>query len=401
VIRPSSIFVLSALFAAQAVCLRGSPPLDPSPRVLRFPKAPAVKPPLPETVERSVQRGLRFLLENQNPNGSWGSPRNTKGVNIYAPVPGAHQAFRAAVTGLCVMALCEAGEGVGGVPRALERAERYLLEHLPHVKRATPDTIYNVWAHAYGIQGLVRLYLRARSDRRKQALMGLIRGQIDMLRRYECMGGGWAYYDFEAHTRHPSGTSPSFVTAAVLVALKEAQEVGAKVPEGMVRGAIRCLLRQRKPDGSFLYGEYLWWRPMRLVNRPPGSLGRSQACNFALRIWGRPEGRNEVMTAWLNRLFARNGWLSIGRKRPIPHEAWFQVAGYFFYFGHYYAARCIEVLPARDQAFFKPHLARVLIALQERNDGSWWDFPFYDYHKQYGTAFALCALSICRAKKSR
>ncbi len=38
------------------------------------------------------------------------------------------------------------------------------------------------------------------------------------------------------------------------------------------------------------------------------------------------------------------------------------------------------------------HLAQVLLHLQEK-DGSWWDFPFYDYHQQYGTAFALMSLA--------
>ncbi len=48
---------------------------------------------------------------------------------------------------------------------------------------------------------------------------------------------------------------------------------------------------------------------------------------------------------WLYRLYVRNGWLDIGRKRPIPHEAWMQVAGYFYYYGHYYAALSLEQLP--------------------------------------------------------
>jgi hypothetical protein len=87
--------------------------------------------------------------------------------------------------------------------------------------------------------------------------------------------------------------------------------------------------------------------------------------------------------------------LSIGRKRPIPHEAWFQVAGYFYYFGHYYAALCIEQLPPAERPEFQAHLATVLLALQEA-DGSWWDYPLYNYHQQYGTAFALMSLRRCQ-----
>ena len=40
-------------------------------------------------------------------------------------------------------------------------------------------------------------------------------------------------------------------------------------------------------------------------------------------------------------------------------------------------------------------VAGVLLPLQEK-DGSWWDYPFYDYHQQYGTAFALLTLVRCR-----
>ena len=67
------------------------------------------------------------------------------------------------------------------------------------------------------------------------------------------------------------------------------------------------------------------------------------------------------------------------------------MAGYFFYFGHYYAGLCIEQIPEKDRGPFQDQLAHVLLRLQEK-DGSWWDFPLFDYHKQYGTAFALMSL---------
>jgi hypothetical protein len=47
------------------------------------------------------------------------------------------------------------------------------------------------------------------------------------------------------------------------------------------------------------------------------------------------------------------------------------------------------------QRFYQDHLARILLGHQER-DGSWWDYPFYNYHQQYGTAFALMSLQHCR-----
>ena len=167
------------------------------------------------------------------------------------------------------------------------------------------------------------------------------------------------------------------------------------MPEGVVKRAVASIERQRKPDFSYLYGDYLKWQPHHPVNLKSGSLGRTQSCNCALRIWGVADITDEVLTANLDRLFARNWWLDIGRKRPVPHESYFAVAGYFYYFGHYYAALCIELLPEADRGSQQDQLAFLLLRLQEK-DGSWWDYPLYNYHQQYGTAFAIMSLARCR-----
>ena len=48
-----------------------------------------------------------------------------------------------------------------------------------------------------------------------------------------------------------------------------------------------------------------------------------------------------------------NGWLDMGRKRPIPHESHFMVAGYFCYYGHYYATLC--VCSTLQRPFYQDH----------------------------------------------
>jgi hypothetical protein len=136
------------------------------------------------------------------------------------------------------------------------------------------------------------------------------------------------------------------------------------------------------------------------INRPAGSLGRSQACNLALRLWGDARITDGVLTEWLDRLITRNGWLDMGRKKPIPHESFAQVAGYFFYFGPYYGALCIGQLAVSDRPRYQDQLARLLVRLQE-SDGSWFDYPLYSYHKPYSTAFAFLSLECCRKPKNR
>lgn len=349
------------------------------------------------TIEEAIDRGVDFLLEDQNPDGSWGSARRTKGLNIYAPAPGAHDAFRAAVTAMAVSALVDSGrcEEPGPASAALARGARYLFEHLPRVRRADATAIYNVWTHAYGIQALVDLHGGSDPGRREE-IVDLIHQQVERLERYESVDGGWGYYDFRVGAARPASSAISFTTATVLVAFDEARELpGVEIPEDLVDRAVASINRQRKPDHSYLYGEYLKARPLYGINRPAGSLGRSQACNYALRIWGDGTITDEVVIEWLERIADRNGWLDIGRKRPVPHEAWFAVAGYFFYYGHYYAVRNLELLPEERAEPHRRILAGILVDLQEE-DGSWWDFPFYSYHQPYGTAFAVMSLARCR-----
>lgn len=395
----SRYFLPLVLLLLTLPVLAGEKPAQPPAVATMGPKPKPIEPPKTEDIRRAMDRGIEFLLKHQNRNGSWGSANSSRPNEIYAPVPGSHQGFKAAVTAMAITALIETGGPRPDVAAALDRAEPWLFEHLPKVRRSTPDAFYNVWTHAYSIQSLVRMLARKPDDAdRRQRIRTLIAQQIDMLGRYEMVDGGWAYYDFNAQTQKPSGSTISFVTAVVLVALREARDAGCDVPQPLIDRGMASIRRQRNPDFSYLYGSHHTYRPASPIDRPGGSLGRSQACNFAMRIWGDRLVTDDVLRTWLDRLFARSLWLDIGRKRPIPHESWFAVAGYFYYFGHYYAARCIEELPPTDRPRFRDYLAHALLRVQEK-DGSWWDFPLFDYHQAYGTAFAL--MSLQRAMKDR
>jgi hypothetical protein len=375
---------------------KGEPAKGPKPSLAETAPRPApVPPPDPAALDAALRRGVDFLVRCQNKDGSWGSPALKGGVPIYTPVPGGFQAYQCAVTAMCISALIETGGDRADARKAVERGEAYLIEYLPKLRRGSADVLYNIWSHIYGVQALVRMHQRLPDPERRKKLAELIRGQIGFLVRYESVDKGWGYYDFRVGSRRPATDSTSFMTAAALVALREAKDIGIDVSEKLVKGAVDSIHRQRKPDFSYLYGEYLKYVPQHPINLPGGSLGRSQACNIALRLWGDTAVTDRVMKAWLDRLFARNGWLDMGRKKPIPHESFFAVAGYFFYFGHYYAGLCIDQLPTADRPFYQDHMATVLLRLQSK-DGSWWDYPLYNYHQQYGTAFALMTLKCCR-----
>ena len=116
-----------------------------------------------EELDAAIARGRAFLVGAQNADGSFGSAGRTKDLNIMAGV-GSHLGFRAATTALAVQALIEEDDGTPGVAAAIDRGERWLFERLPDVRRDDPTMIYNVWAHAYGIQALVAMHGRKPDD---------------------------------------------------------------------------------------------------------------------------------------------------------------------------------------------------------------------------------------------
>ena len=71
------------------------PMLEPHPR----PKP--VPPPPAGAIDAAIRRGVECLVRRQNKNGSWGSAHRTKESDIYAPAPGAYDAFRTGVTAAC------------------------------------------------------------------------------------------------------------------------------------------------------------------------------------------------------------------------------------------------------------------------------------------------------------
>lgn len=336
-------------------------------------------------IDTAIDRGVAFLLKNQSPDGSWGTGLVTRGFEIYSMMPGSVQSFRVATTALCVMALREVGE-----KPAHDRGVEYLLQH-GQAYRDDADLIYNIWAHIYAAQALA-IEMRYNPDPRLKAA---VQWHIEHLVRYETFEGGWNYYDFHVGAQHPADGGTSFGTAAGLVALWDARQSGCDVPDDLVKRAIRVLVQCRLPNHSYLYGTDYRYIPRLPANQPRGSIGRTQSCNFALWEWN-AGGLDEQTILQELELFEKDHiFIDMGRQRQFPHEAWYQTAPYYYYFGHYYAARIVERLSGETRARHAKELADFILPNQEL-DGSWWDYAMWDFHKPYGTAFAIMTLLRCK-----
>lgn len=358
--------------------------------------------PSTRPIDAAITRGTDFLIAHQNKNGSWGGPTRTKGLNIYAPLPGAHHAFRAGATGLALSGLIDARDHRPEAKAAITRAADWVAAELPSLRRADTTTTYNVWGHAYGLRALTRLHRISTDDASRKQWTDLARQQIDMTYRYEDINGGWGYLDLfdELATQRPSGLPTSFTTATLLLAMAETRDaMGIELKDAVIARSLRGIRMQRNPDFTYAYSFPHRNRPRGDINRPAGSLSRSQACNAALRVFGDDRITDEVLTTWADRFLARQGFLDMTRKRPVPHEGPFKIAGYFYFYGAYYFTEAVRLLPKEQHPHYAAQLSSLLLTLQEK-DGSWWDYPLYDYHQPYGTGYALMALAWCRESLS-
>ena len=335
-------------------------------------------------IDDAIARGVEFLVKDQRPDGSWGTGLKTHGTEVYSMVPGSLDSFHIATTALCVMALRETGR-----KDSHDRGLEYLLK-APDARRDSGDLLYNTWAHIYRLQALVEEL----PDNRDPRVRTVAEREIRNLVRYATYMGGWNYYDFDAQTKQSSLGPTSFGTAAGLIALHEAREAGLAVPDELIHKSLRQLEKMRLPTGIYLYGEDYKYIPRLPANLPKGAVGRTQPANYALRLWRSDKLTKDDLRRGLDLFVQDHAFLDMGRKRPIPHEAWYQTAGYYYYFDHYYASRLFELLDQSDKEKFAPSILAGIIPHQE-TDGSWWDFPMWDFHKPYGTAFAIMTLRRC------
>ncbi len=346
-----------------------------------------------ETVRTAINRGVDFLLSDQNADGSWGGPHDS--ITTWSgPVwanPETHRAWKAGTTGLCVAALAEVGASEEALA-AMDRAVEYLVANAD-VKRPNEWDTMNNWAYIYGLQGLATAYEHERyqSTPLRTRMGEALARHLTNIARFQSVNGGWGYLEFDRpRTRRPQWAT-SFMTASAVVALEVAKRQGLDVDQKVIDRAARLVQGCRLPNGAYTYrvrtvpnlhSEY--------IDQVKGSLSRIQVCQAALLMTGR-DIPIEDRRFGLSHFFRDHRFLEIAMHKPVPHEAYYYNSGYFYFYGHYYASLVIEGLSAEDRAAYWPKLQHEILKTQQK-DGSMWDYDVHRYDRPYGVAFGIMAL---------
>ena len=371
--------------AAASVCLAGALAFgDERARALDADQARAV-----------LDRAIVFLLQDQNSDGSWGGPRGA--VYTFTGAvwsnPETHRSWKVATTGLCCLALLDAPRSDQTL-QAVDRALDYLIRNAA-VKRPNEWDTMNSWAYLYGLQALAIAHVdpRYKSTPLGEQCHDICEVLLKKLADCQAVNGGWGYLEFDQPRTPRQQWSTSFTTAAAIVAMLDAKSVGIEVDDAVVERGMRAVAHCRLPSGAYTYSVPVIPDPRtsEWIDNIKGSLGRIQVCNLALLMGGR-EVSEQRLTTGLNQLFRHHRFLDIARNKPIPHETFYYNSGYFYLFGHYYAARVVQQLPFEQRKKYWPRL-RYEVAKLQQSDGSMWDYDMHAYHKPYGVAYGVLTLA--------
>jgi len=322
-----SLFMIS--FLAEPVTAQ-EPPADTPLAKQESASAEAEAPELTEKAEKAIERGLKFLISNQNKDGSWSSRDLEKGEAAGYAIGG---------TSLGLMAFMVEGHfpGFGKYGKALERAKNYLL------KRAedSPTGAMGVKMYEIGLFTIAmsELWGMTSDPKDNKEIQVALERVVEIILRSQNPLGGWRY------APRPDAGQDTSVTAMVFVSLASAREAGVLVPTETIERVTGYLRDQAFDErrGGFGYQ----------------GKGYTIACTsggvYAAQLAGNRD--SEWVSAALNTL--ENDPKMFSRKDN----------GHFYY-SHYYAMQAMVQAGEDRYAKWYPRIRDSLIALQQPN-GSW------------------------------
>ena len=264
--------------------------------------------------ERAIDSGLKFLVRQQNADGSWGHRYNES------------------ATALALMALMLKGHFPerGAYGDAMDKGVAFLLER---AKQGGGYMGVNMYEH--GLSTLALSEVWGMSDRKE--IRDTLKRAVDVILRAQSAAGGWRYRP------RPEDADIS-VTVMQIVALASAKEAGIHVPSEVIEKALRYVKGlQVAGVGGFGY-------------QGPQSpeFARSAAGVMALLMCGERDSRAVL--------------LGLEYLRRLP-DTKFAQANFYFY-GHYYA---IQAMYQAGESYYQdwyPQIRDALISKQ-KPDGSW------------------------------
>jgi hypothetical protein len=208
---------------AAALLLSAPPGLADAPR----------KSLIDDDTRTAIDRGLRFLAQTQNADGSWTSNAGIKVNEEYQITPGGENVHHVGVTALGILAFLAAGHVPerGPYGPVVDKAVEFVLASVQ------PDGFVHanatrMYSHAFATLALAEVYgMSRRPDVRAK-----LESAVEFTIKCQNDTGGWRYVPFTVD-------SDMSVTVCQMVALRAARNVGIRVPQMTIDRALSYVIR--------------------------------------------------------------------------------------------------------------------------------------------------------------
>lgn len=330
--------------------------------------------PVSETTPSAelISRATARLIEIQEKDGAW-PYEGVYRVRRQIPV-----GYRIGGTAIVCESLLYASQNAAAT-QAIERGVGSILNDLED-RRMQADTqdAYDVrvWGHIYALDLFCRLRATDRFNTLRERTDPWIPKLVKILMTEQIADGGWNYAGQQRHA--------CFVTAPAVQALLLAKQQGEDVPDKVFTKAKGVLRASRNEYGAFRYSGTEGRRRTAL----PGSIARSAVCESTLLLLG--EGNVEDIRNAIDAFHKHWDELEKRRKKSGTHEGPYNVAPYYFYYGHRYLGQAIRMLPKDEQAAELKKFTAVLMRTRDADDT--WNDRVFDRSKAYGAAMSVLAL---------
>jgi len=198
----------------------------------------------------TVSRALRWLATHQNADGSWNARVGFKINDGYRIQPRRQPDFglpHIGVTSLASMAFLSGGHlpGQGRYGKVMDKALSFVLKNVNEDGFITAHGT-RMYSHAFSLLFLAEVYgMTGRPELRKK-----LDRAVEFTYKAQNKTGGWRYAPL-------ARDSDMSITVCQVVALREARNIGIKVPKATIQNALRYVMESavttRGDRGAFLY----------------------------------------------------------------------------------------------------------------------------------------------------
>jgi hypothetical protein len=328
-------------------------------------------------LQRNLAAACKYLKSQQAANGSIGQDAERAGV----------QAIRGmtSISGEALMAewdikYFDDPEAAGKPPKEVVSALEFILSGTKGTGKFMGD---DVWGPTLSLQFLVRAYSRPYLADRKKEIGDGINTAIADLKKLQRKDGGWNYYNFVQ-------SSASFLSAAILVNLVAAKNLGFDVGAQMIEDAKKLIQATNYGKGTYMYSaEAVRESGKNTSFSPVGASARSPLCELAIMAAGAGNASN-LQQAMVN-FYTFQPLLGKLRGKAMTHVGTGKTAPYYFMFGHYWTARAGHQLPRNYCVNFQNWMYGAL-ANAQNPDGTFHDFTGTPAYKVYATALGVLTM---------